>query len=100
MLARIPSFGQNPRGSPDFLAYPVPRACVHVLGTWIPRCLGLARCASSPKAALALGCSLTPVVRISFGRVTCTARAALVPGQWTPGFLLLCGVCVWVCVPR
>ena len=25
MLAHVPSFGRNPRGSPDFLAYPVPK---------------------------------------------------------------------------
>ena len=24
VLAHVPSFGQNPRGSPDFLAYPFP----------------------------------------------------------------------------
>ena len=98
MLAHVPSFGRNPRGSPDFLAYPVPKACMHVLGTGVPRCLGVARSASSPKAAQALGCSLTPGLRISFGRVTCMARAALVPGLWTPGFLLLRGACVWVWV--
>ena len=80
MLAHVPSFGRNPRGSPDFLAYPVPKACMHVLGTRVPRCLGVARSASSPKAAQALGCSLTPGLRISFGRVTCMARAASVPG--------------------
>ena len=61
MLAHVPSFGRNPRGSPDFLAYPVPKACMHALGTRVPRCLGVARSASSPKAAQALGCSLTPV---------------------------------------
>ena len=33
MLAHVPSFGRNPRGSPYFLAYPVPKACMHVLGT-------------------------------------------------------------------
>ena len=98
MLAHVPSFGRNPRGSPDFLAYPVPKACMHVLGTGVPRCLGVARSASSPKAAQALGCSLTPGLRISFGRVTCMARAASVPGLWTLGFLLLCGACVWVWV--
>ena len=70
MLAHVPSFGRNPRGSPDFLAYPVPKACMHVLGTRVPRRLGVARSASSPKAAQALGCSLTPGLRISFGRVT------------------------------
>ena len=70
MLAHVPSFGRNPRGSPDFLAYPVPKACMHVLGTWVPRRLGVARSASSPKAALALECSLTPGLRVSFGRVT------------------------------
>ena len=79
MLAHVPSFGRNPRGSPDFLAYPVPKACMHVLGTRVPRRLGVARSASSPKAALALGCRLTPGLRISFGRVTCMARAASVP---------------------
>ena len=89
MLAHVPSFGRNPRGSPDFLAYPVPKACMHVLGTRVPRRLGVARSASSPKAALALGCSLTPGLRISFGRVTCMARAASVPGLWALGFLLL-----------
>ena len=98
MLAHVPSFGRNPRGSPDFLAYPVPKACMHVLGTGVPRCLGVARSASSPKAAQALGCSLTPGLWISFGRVTCMARAASVPGLWTLGFLLLRGACVWVWV--
>ena len=86
MLAHVPSFGRNPKGSPDFLAYPVPKACMHVLGTWVPRRLGVARSASSPKAALALGCS----------RVTCLARAASVPGLWALGFLLLACVCGWV----
>ena len=108
MLAHVPSFGRNPRGSPDFLAYPVPKACMHVPGTRVPRRLGVARSASSPKAAQALGCSLTPGLQISFGRVTCMARAASVPGLWALGFLLLCGVCVWVrlavgcgfCLPR
>ena len=96
MLAHVPFFRRSPRGSPDFLAYPVPKACMHVLGTRVPRRLGVARSASSPKAAQALGCSLTPGVRIPFGRVTCMARAASVPGLWALGFLLLCAVCVWV----
>ena len=96
MLAHVPSFGQNPRGSPDFLAYPITKACLHILGTRVPRRLGVARSASSPKAAQALGCSLTPGLRILFGRVTCIARAASVAGLWALGFLLLCGVCVWV----
>ena len=87
MLAHVPSFGRNPRGSPDFLAYPVPKACMHVPGTRVPRRLGVARSASSPKAAQALGCSLTPGLRISFGRVTCMARAASVPGLWALGFV-------------
>ena len=64
---------------------------MHILGTRVPRRLGVARSASSPKAAQALGCSLTPGLRILFGRVTCMARAALVPGLWALGFLLLCG---------
>ena len=98
VAAHVPSFGRNPRGSPDFLVYPVPKACMHVLGTGVPRCLDVARCPWSPKAAQALGCSLTPVLRISFGQVTCMARAASVPGQWTLGFLLLHGACVWVWV--
>ena len=96
MLADVPSFGRNPRGSPDFLAYPVPKACMHVLGTGLPRCLGVARSSYSPKAAQALGCILAPGLRISFGGVTCMARAASVPGLWTLGFLLLCGICAWV----
>ena len=100
MLAHVPYFERNPRGSLDFLAYPVPKACVHVLGTGDPRRLGVARSASSSKAPLALGCSLTPGLRISFGRVTCMALAASVPGLWTPRLLLLCGVCVLVGVPR
>ena len=98
MLAHIPSFGRNARGPPDFLAYPVPKACMHVLGTGVPRCLGVARSASSPKAAQALRCSLTPGLRFSFGRVTCMAWAASVPGLGTLRFLLLRGACVWVWV--
>ena len=98
MFAHVPSFGLNPRGSPDFLAYPVPKACMHVLATRVPMCLGVARSASSPKAAQALGCSLTPGLQISFGRVTCMAGAASVPGLWTLGFLLLRSACVWVLV--
>ena len=100
MLAHVRSFGRDPRGSPDFLAYPVPEACMQVLGTGVLRCLGVARSASSPKAAQALGCSLTPGLQISCGGVTCMARAASVPGLWTLGFLLICGVCVWVWVPQ
>ena len=96
MLAHVPSFGQNPRGSPDFLAYPVPKACQRgVLGTWALRCLGVVRSASSPKVALAIGCSLTPRLRVTFGRVTCIARAASVSGLWTLGFLLSCGARAW-----
>ena len=80
MLVHVPSFEQNPRGSPHFLVYPVPRACMHLLGTWVPRCFGVARFASSPKAAQALGCSLTPGLWVRFRRVTCMAGAASVPG--------------------
>ena len=100
MLSHVPSFEQNPGGSPDFLAYPVPKACMHVLGTGVPRCLGVARSASSPKAAQALGCSRTPGLWICFGRVTCMPQAASLPGLWTLGFLLLCGAWVWVWVLR
>ena len=95
-FAHVPSFGRNPRGSPDFLAYPVPKACMHVLGTRVPRRLGVARSASSPEVAQAPGCSLTPGLRISFGWVSRMEQAASVPGLWTLDFLLLCGVCVWV----
>ena len=98
MLLHVPSFGRNPTGSRDFLAYPVPKACMHVLRTGVPRRLGVARSASSPKAAQALGCSLTPGLRISFGLGTWMARVASVRGLWTLGFLLLCGACVWVWV--
>ena len=98
MLAHVPFFGRNPRGSADSLAYPVPKACMHVLGTGVLRCLGVARSASSPKAAQALGCSFTPGLRISFRRATCMARAASVPGLWTLGFLPLCDASVWVWV--
>ena len=96
MLAHVPSFGRSPRGSADLLAYPVPKACMHLLGTRVPRRFGVARSASNPKAAQALGCSLTPGLQISFGRVSCMARAASVPGLWTLGFLLWCSACVWV----
>ena len=68
-----------------------------VLRTGVPGRLGVARSASSPKAAQALGCSLTPGLRISFW-VTCMAQAASVHGLWTLGFLLLCGACVSVWV--
>ena len=71
---------------------------MHVLGTGVPRRLGVARSASSSKAVQALGCSPTPGLRILFGRVTCMARAASVPGLWTRGFLLLFRACVWVWV--
>ena len=81
VLVHVPSFWRNPRVLPDYLAYPVPKACMHVLGTGVPRRLGVARSASSPKAAQALGCSLTPGLQISFGRVSCMARAASVPGH-------------------
>ena len=96
MLGQVPSFGRNPRGSPDFLPYPVPKACQRRgLSTWVPICLRVARSAWSPKAALALGCSLTPGLRVTFGRVTCMARVASVSGLWTLGFLLSCGVRAW-----
>ena len=71
---------------------------MHVLGTGVPRRLGVAHSASSPKAAQALGCSPTPRLPISFGRVTCMAWAASVPGLWTLGSVLWCGACVWVWV--
>ena len=69
---------------------------MHVLGTGVPRFLGVARSASSPKTTQALGCRLTSGLRTSFSRVTCITRAASVPGQWTLRFLLLCGACLWI----
>ena len=95
-LRTPPSLGGTLGGSTDFLVYPVPKACMHVLGTGVPRCFGVARAAWNPKAAQALGCSLTPGVWILFGRVTCMARAASVLILWTLDFLLLCGACVCV----
>ena len=86
MLAHVPSFGRNPRGSPDFLAYPVPEACMRILGTGVPRCLGVARSASSPEAAQALGCSLTPGLRISFSRVTLHDTGCLSARAMDTGF--------------
>ena len=73
---------------------------MHVLGTGVPRCLGVARSASSPKAAQTLGCSFTPGLGTLFGWVTCMARAASVPGLWTLGFLLLGGACARALVSR
>ena len=97
MLAHVRFFGRNSRGSADFLAYPVPKACQRRgPGTGVLRCLGVARSSSSPKAAQALGCSLTPRLCVTFGRGTCMAPAASVPGLWTLGFLLLCGARAWV----
>ena len=49
MLAHVPSFGRNAGGSPDFLAYLLPKACQQrVLSTGVPRCFGVARSASLP----------------------------------------------------
>ena len=100
MLAHVPSFEPNPRGSPDLLVFPVPKAWMHVPGSGTPRCLGVALSASSFKAAQASGCSFTAGLRISFGRVNSMAGAASVSGLWTLGFLLLCGAGVWVWVSR
>ena len=81
MVAHVPSFGQKGRGSPDFMAYLVPKARQRrVLGTLVPSCLGVARSASSPNVAQDLGCSRTPGLQITFGRVTCMDRVASVPG--------------------
>ena len=99
MLAHVLSFGRNSRGSPDLLAYPVPKACMHVLGTGVPMRLGVARSASSPKATLALGCSLTPGLRISFGRVICLSARAMDTGFPIFVWHLCMGPgCAWVWV--
>ena len=62
---------------------------------WVPRCFGIIRPALSTKAAQALGCSLTPGLRISFDWVTCMALATSVSGLWALGFLLLRGAPAW-----
>ena len=62
MLAKVPSFERNPSASPDFLAYPVPKACMHVLSTGVLRCLRVAPSALSPKAAQAWDAALPPVL--------------------------------------
>ena len=70
MLVYVPSFGRNPRGSPDILLYPVSKACQrHDLGTLVLRCLGVARSASSPNAAQALCLSRLGSVLCVFGFV-------------------------------
>ena len=97
VLAHVHSFGQDPRGSPDFLAYSVPKAYRrHRLGTWVPRCLGVAHSACKPKAAQGLGCSLSSGLCVTFGRLTCMARAVSLSGLWTLGFLLLRGTFIGV----
>ena len=42
-LRTSPPLGGTLWGSPDFLAYPVPKACMHVPGTRVPRRLGDSR---------------------------------------------------------
>ena len=97
MLAPVPFFGRKLRGPPEFLVYLVPKACQRrVLVTWRRRCSDVARSTSRPKAALALGCSLTTGLRILFRRVTRMAWAASVPGLLTLGFLLLRGARPWL----
>ena len=109
MLANVPSFGRN-------LAYPVPKACMHVLGTRVPRLLGVARSASSPKAAQALGCSLTPGLvwpghlhgtgflsarAVGTGFPTVVRRLCLVKLVLTPVAILgSLGVCIYVPASR
>ena len=119
MLAQVPSVGRNPKGSADSLAYPVPKAFMHVLGIGAPRCLGVARSASSPKAAQALGCSLVWPGHLH-GRGCLTARArdtgfptvvwrmclgqgcawARVSAASRHSWLGCWGVCVFVCTLR
>ena len=48
-LSPVPQPRPNPLGCcAGFLAYPVPKACMHLLGTRVPRRLGVARSASGP----------------------------------------------------
>ena len=96
MLAHIPSVGRNPRGSPDFLAYPVPKACMHVLGTRVPRRLGVALSASSPESSAGLRMQPYPRSQDLVWPGQLHGTGCLSDGLWTLGFLLLCGLCVWV----
>ena len=78
---------------------------MHVLGTRVLRRLGVARSTSSPKAAQALGCSLTPGLRaraVGTGFPTVVRRLCLGPVcGWvlvllTPAVLAgVLGGCVW-----
>ena len=97
MLAHVSFFGRNPREATDFLAHPFPKAYQRYrLALWVPRCWGVAHSASGPKAAQALGCSITPSLRVRFSRVTCMALAASVPRLWTLSLLPVCCACNWV----
>ena len=81
MLAHGNCSGRDPRGSVDFLVYPVLRAYQgHHLGTWVLRLLAVALSAWSPKTAQALCCRLNPGLWIRLGWVNCMARAAAVFG--------------------
>ena len=92
MLAHIPFFGAGPSG---FTGLPgVPRSEGMHACSWGSEVLGCRTLRLKSKTAQALGCSLTPGLRISFRGVTCTARGASVPGLWTLAFLLLCAACV------
>ena len=75
MLAHVPSFGRTLEvtGLPGVSRSQGIHACSRYWGSEV---LGCCTLRLDPKAALALGCSLTPGLGISFGRVTCMARAA------------------------
>ena len=71
LLAHVPSLESIPRGSLDFLAHPVPKACMHVLGTGVPRCLDVARSACNRCIVVDLCCN-------------CEACSLDAPGVVTP----------------
>ena len=88
------------------MAYPVPKACQpRGLGTWVPWCLGVARSASSPKAARALDAALPPVSGSRLAGSSAGHRLRQCPGygHWVSYccearvFGLLC--CVWLFAP-
>ena len=100
MLAHVPYFGRNPRGAPDLLAYPVPNRMDACSWYWRSEVLGCRTLRLESQSRAGLRMQPHQRSRVTFGRVTCMARAASVPGLWTLRFLLLCGACVRVWVLR
>ena len=103
MLAHVTSFGRNPRVSPDFLAYPAPKACMHVHGIRVPRRLGVARSLESQSSA---GLRMQPYPRAPdlvwpghlHGRGRLSARAMDTGFPAVVWRLCLGPACAWVSV--